>query len=57
MVAEHLWVFAIVGGTLLLGCAIAYSMLTNRRLSRGEKEMQDRKVRELYEEPPHEAPR
>jgi hypothetical protein len=36
MVAEYLWLFAIAGGAFLLGCAIAYGMLTNRKLSRSE---------------------
>ncbi|MBB4273989.1 hypothetical protein [Rhizobium mongolense] len=55
MVAEYLWLFAIAGGAFLLGCAIAYGMLTNR--SRSEQDALDRKMRKLYEKPPHEASR
>ncbi|WP_087005374.1 hypothetical protein [Rhizobium sullae] len=57
MIADYLWLFAIAGGAFLLGCAIAYGMLTNRKLSHSEQDAQDRKVRKLYEKPPHEASR
>jgi hypothetical protein len=57
MVAEYLWLFAIAGGAFLLGCAIAYGMLTNRKLSRSEQDAPNSKMRKLYEKPPHEASR
>jgi hypothetical protein len=52
-----LWLIAIAGGALLLGLALAYAQMNNRRLTGAEKTAQDEKVRELYdrEEPEEEG--
>lgn len=47
---ELFWLFAIAGGAAILGTAIAYALLSRRRLSHGEKRAQTRKVNQLYGE-------
>ncbi|MEZ2132388.1 MULTISPECIES: hypothetical protein [unclassified Sinorhizobium] len=40
MIADYLWLFALTGGVLVLGCAIALAILTSRKLTPIEKKMQ-----------------
>jgi len=42
------WLLVVAGGPILLGCAIAYAMFNNRRLSRRENERRDAATRDLY---------
>ncbi|MBE0692161.1 MAG: hypothetical protein IH590_03525 [Aquamicrobium sp.] len=49
--ADLFWLFATAGGAVILGMAIAYALLTRRRLTRSEQRAQDRKVDQLYSEP------
>ncbi len=47
---EMFWLFATAGGAAILGVAIAYALLTRRRLTAGERQAQTRKVDRLYSE-------
>lgn len=47
---EMFWLFATAGGAAILGVAIAYALLSRRRLTYAEKSAQERKVRQLYRE-------
>lgn len=48
---SYVWFLAVVGGTMLLGFALVYGYLQwrRRRLSRGTKAAQTRRVNEMYE--------
>lgn len=45
-----LWFFAVAIGPFLLGAAIVFALMRQRRLSRGEKVAQNEKIAELYDE-------
>lgn len=45
---DYLWLFAVVGGTMLLGLVLVYGVLRQRPLSASEQDRQDRQVRSLY---------
>ena len=45
---NYLWLFATAGGAAILGRAIAYAMIRQKRLDPTEKRMQDDKVERLY---------
>ena len=45
------WWWATIIGPIVLGAVIAYALLTQRRLSRGEKARQDDAVNRLYQDP------
>lgn len=45
---DMIWLLTTGGGTLVLGCAIAYAILRQRRLTPGEKQAQDAGVHQLY---------
>ncbi|MEO3385771.1 hypothetical protein [Mesorhizobium sp. CAU 1741] len=47
---ETLWLFAVIGGPLIIGAAIAYALLTRRTRSTGEAVAQRQATRRLYEE-------
>lgn len=53
---ETLWLFAVLGGPIIIGGAIAYALLTRRKRSVGEAVAQRRGVRRLYEEEEEAAP-
>ncbi|MDB5506112.1 MAG: hypothetical protein JWR75_750 [Devosia sp.] len=44
------WLFVVVGGTVLLGIAIAITMSNNRRRSRGEQRLTEAATKQLYKE-------
>lgn len=46
--ADYFWLFAIAGGVLILGIALAYGVLRQKPLSASERDRQDRGVRSLY---------
>jgi hypothetical protein len=46
-----LWMLAIAGGPIVLGCVLAYVLLHRRRLSRGEEAAREQATRELYQKP------
>lgn len=48
MILDNIWLIATAGGAFVLGAAIAYGIMRNRKLSGGERAAQDRKVRDLY---------
>jgi hypothetical protein len=48
---ENLWLFAVAGGALLLGAALVYGVLSQRRLSPSEQYRQNEKVRSFYGKP------
>jgi hypothetical protein len=45
---NYLWLFATAGGAAILGLAIAYAVMRQKRLDPVEKQMQDDKVKHLY---------
>lgn len=45
---ENLWMFAVAGGVLLLGAALVYGVVSQRKLSPSEQDRQDQQVRNLY---------
>lgn len=47
--ADLIWFIAVAIGPVMLGAAIAYAMLRQRRLSAREKHEQNDAVRHLYE--------
>lgn len=49
MVADYLWLLTTVGGAILIGGALTYGVLRQRRLRSVEQTAQDRKVRQMYE--------
>lgn len=49
--AEGFWLFAVVGGPLLLAVAFVYALARRRKLTRAEREQSDRATRELYGKP------
>ncbi|MGE0499952.1 MAG: hypothetical protein AB7I79_11910 [Rhizobiaceae bacterium] len=55
MIYDSLWGFVIIGGPLVIAIALAYALLTRRRLTVSEKRRQHRAVEKLYEEPAAEA--
>jgi len=50
MIADYLWLFATLGGAAIIGIALVYGVARQRRLSRTEKNAQDRKVQQMYKE-------
>ena len=46
---DGLWGFVVVGGFIILGAAIAYAMLRNRRTLREERHT-ERATKDLYQE-------
>ena len=50
------WWWATAIGPIVLGCVIAYALLTRRRLSPDEKAAQRRAVRREYGHEPAESP-
>ena len=48
---SYAWFLAVVGGTVLLGFVLVYGyqQWRHRRLSRGEKAEQTRRVNEMYD--------
>jgi hypothetical protein len=44
-----LWFFAIVGGTIILGIAVAYGVLRNKKRTIAEKRASERGAHEIYE--------
>lgn len=54
--ADNLWFFAVAIGPVLLGAAVVYAMMRQRRLSRPEQTQQDHAVQELYEKPTQRTP-
>ena len=47
---NYFWLAVVMLGPVLLGGAIFYSIMRQRRLSRGERENSDAATRELYRE-------
>lgn len=43
-----LWMLAIAGGPIILGCVLSYAMLNRRRLSPREEEARHRAIKNLY---------
>lgn len=43
-----LWIIAILGGAIILGAAIAYGTMKNRKVTRAEEFASERKTREIY---------
>ncbi len=48
---NNLWFFAVAVGPVLLGCAVVYAMMQQRRQSQAEERQSDRAVQDLYEKP------
>jgi len=50
-----LWIIALVGGVIVLGAAIAYGTMRNRKVTPAEERASDIKTREIYhkDEPAH----
>lgn len=46
---NYLWMFVVALGPLLLGGAVFYAIIRQRRLTRRERINQDAATRELYE--------
>lgn len=46
---NYLWLFVVMLGPILLGAAVFYSIMRQRRLMRRERIDQDAATRELYE--------
>jgi uncharacterized membrane protein YdfJ with MMPL/SSD domain len=42
------WILVVAGGPVILGCVIAYAMMTSRRLTRRENERRDEAIRDMY---------
>ena len=42
------WLFAVAGGFIILGIAIAYGLLHNRRRTREERRMAEEGAHEIY---------
>lgn len=42
------WLFAVLGGAIVLGLAIAYGMMKSSQASRRQREAAERGARELY---------
>lgn len=47
-IEDYFWLFAVAGGALLLGAALAYGVLRQRPLSAAEQDRQNEQVRSLY---------
>ncbi|WP_275784575.1 hypothetical protein [Pararhizobium gei] len=45
---NYVWLFAIIGGTTILGLALAYGTIRQHRLSAVKQQRQDDKVDQLY---------
>ena len=45
---DWFWLFAVAGGALLLGAALAYGVLRQRALPASEQDRQNEQVRSLY---------
>lgn len=43
------WLFAVAGGALILGVAIAYGVMGNREVTRSERLAAERGAHEIYE--------
>ena len=50
-----LWFFAVVGGAVILGIALAYGMIHNRKRTAREKIAAERGAHEIYEKEEREA--
>ncbi|SEL42141.1 hypothetical protein SAMN04487976_10843 [Xaviernesmea oryzae] len=48
---NNVWLLAIAGGALVLGAAIAFAIMRQRRLRPDEKRAQDANIDRLYTEP------
>ena len=46
---NYLWLFVVMLGPILLGAAVFYSIMRQRRLTKRERIDQDAATRELYE--------
>lgn len=47
-IEDYFWLFVVAGGALLLGVALVYGVLHQRRLSTFEQGQQNERVRSLY---------
>lgn len=47
--SNTLWIQVVAGGPLILGAAIAFAMMTGRRLSRREEAQREAATREMYD--------
>jgi hypothetical protein len=45
---NDVWLFATAGGAAILGAALAYGLMRQKRLTRREQMHQDEKVEDLY---------
>lgn len=46
----YLWLLVLVGGPIVIGVVVAYTLMTRRKRTPGEKIAQDRATRHLYED-------
>ncbi|MCA1439512.1 hypothetical protein I6F07_04605 [Ensifer sp. IC4062] len=56
MLMDYLWLLVTAGGAFVLGAALAYAVMRQKRLPPAVKEAQNRKVRKLYGESQEEKP-
>lgn len=54
---EFLWLLLVAGGPVLLGAAVAYALLTRRRMTPDEKAARKRATDELYHDRDASQPR
>lgn len=54
MFENSTWLLLVAGGPVLIAAAIAYALMTRRRLTPREKARQHEAVQDLYEVPPTE---
>ncbi|CAN7155113.1 hypothetical protein [Rhizobium sp. LjRoot254] len=46
-----MWVMVLAAGPIVLGCAIAYGLMTQRRLTPAEEEKRNKAIKKMYHKP------
>jgi hypothetical protein len=46
-----MWLMVLAGGPIILGCAIAYGIMRQRKLTSSEEQRRDDAIKDLYEKP------